>query len=109
MKIKARFNAQLFVFKVQCVKDKQAYFAELLYKSMKGAGTNETLLIRVIVSRCEIDMVQIKEKFESMYSATLASFIKVILGTFIKLGICGFIYLLYFEYREIHHLTSDEF
>ncbi len=61
---------------MQCVKDKQAYFAELLNKSMKGAGTKDGLLIRVIVSRCEIDMVQIKEKFASAYNATLASFIK---------------------------------
>lgn len=65
-----------FLAIINCVKDKQEYFAKSLHNSMKGAGTKENLLIRVIVSRCEIDMVQIKEKFEALYNSTLDSFIK---------------------------------
>ncbi len=34
-------------------------------------------LIRIVVSRCEIDMVQIKQKFATSYKSSLADFIKV--------------------------------
>lgn len=61
---------------VSCVKDRQAYFATLLYKCMKGLGTKESVLTRVIVSRCEVDMVQIKQKFQTLYSTKFADFMK---------------------------------
>ena len=44
---------------------------------MKGAGTDDDSLMRVVVSRAEIDMVQIKEAFQQEYGKTLASFISV--------------------------------
>lgn len=61
---------------VKCVRSKPAYFAEKLYKSMKGLGTNDRVLVRVMVSRCEVDMVQIKKIFYQKYHKTLGSFIK---------------------------------
>ena len=62
---------------VKSVRDRPAYYAERLYKSMKGLGTDEHTLTRVMVSRSEIDMVQIKQRFQELYGKTLASFIKV--------------------------------
>lgn len=44
---------------------------------MKGLGTDDESLIRVVVSRCEIDMVQIKDAFKAEYNQTLGEFIKV--------------------------------
>jgi annexin A7/11 len=38
---------------VQCSRNAPAYFAERLWNSMKGAGTDDSLLIRIIVSRSE--------------------------------------------------------
>jgi len=61
---------------VKCVRDHHAYFAERLYKSMKGLGTDECTLTRVMVSRAEVDMVQIKQRFQAIYGKTLGSFIK---------------------------------
>lgn len=61
---------------VKSVRDRPAFYAEKLYKSMKGAGTDEHTLTRVMVSRSEIDMVQIKQRFQEHYGKTLASFIK---------------------------------
>nr|XP_028597009.1 annexin A4 isoform X2 [Podarcis muralis] len=61
---------------VNCIRNRHAYFAERLYKSMKGLGTNDDTLIRVMVSRCEIDMIDIKAEFKRMYGKSLYSFIK---------------------------------
>ncbi|OQV17308.1 Annexin A7 [Hypsibius exemplaris] len=55
-------------------KHKDTYFAELLHKSMKGhLGTNHKALIRTVVSRCEKDMVPIKERFQEQYHKSLGS------------------------------------
>ncbi|KAJ7425750.1 Annexin A4 [Willisornis vidua] len=61
---------------VKCMRNKPAYFAERLYKSMKGLGTDDSTLIRVMVSRSEVDMVYIRKEFLSMYGKSLHSFIK---------------------------------
>ncbi|XP_067832746.1 annexin A13-like [Heptranchias perlo] len=61
---------------VQCTKDCQAYFAEVLHEAMKGAGTNEDTLIRIIVSRSEVDLPSIKEKYQEIYKKPLADAIK---------------------------------
>uniref|UniRef100_A0A8B9N635 Annexin n=1 Tax=Accipiter nisus TaxID=211598 RepID=A0A8B9N635_9AVES len=61
---------------VKCVRNKPAYFAERLYKSMKGFGTDDNTLIRVMVSRSEIDMLDIRREFLTMYGKSLYSFIK---------------------------------
>uniref|UniRef100_A0A8C7DXN5 Annexin n=1 Tax=Naja naja TaxID=35670 RepID=A0A8C7DXN5_NAJNA len=61
---------------VKCMRNKPAYFAERLYKSMKGLGTDDDTLIRLMVSRCEIDMIDIKGEFKRMYGKSLYSFIK---------------------------------
>ena len=37
-----------------CVRSRAAYFAERLYQSMKGAGTDDATLIRVVISRSEV-------------------------------------------------------
>lgn len=87
---------------VKCIRSKPAFFAERLYKSMKvnisclsiktsevqcgittvclrlqGLGTTDSVLIRIMVARAEIDMLDIKAEFLKMYGKTLYSFIKV--------------------------------
>ncbi|XP_075154276.1 annexin B11 isoform X2 [Haematobia irritans] len=60
----------------RCVNNKAEYFASRLHKSMAGIGTNDKQLIRVIITRCEIDMGDIKAAFERMYGKSLKSWIK---------------------------------
>lgn len=61
---------------VGCVRSRHDYFAGQLHRAMKGIGTDEDTLTRVMVSRCEIDMEQIKRAFKDKYGKTLYSFIK---------------------------------
>ena len=61
---------------VKCAQHRPAYFAERLYKSMKGAGTNDKALIRLMVTRSEIDLADVKSAFELKYGQTLEAFIK---------------------------------
>lgn len=77
--IKSEMSGNLesgFLAIVKVARNMPAYFAERLYHSMKGAGTNDQSLIRLVVSRCELDMGFIKQEFQRLYGKTLASFIK---------------------------------
>ncbi|KAK3106197.1 hypothetical protein FSP39_014869 [Pinctada imbricata] len=64
-----------FLAVVRCIRSKAAHFAKELYKSMKGLGTDDDRLCRILVSRCEVDMVQIKEEFQREFKQTLGMFI----------------------------------
>ncbi|XP_076365648.1 annexin A5-like [Tachypleus tridentatus] len=55
----------------RCVENRPAYFAEKLHKSMRGLGTNDRTLIRIVTSRCEIDMVQIKHEYQKLFGKPL--------------------------------------
>lgn len=44
---------------------------------LQGLGTTDSVLIRTMVARAEIDMLDIKREFLKMYGKTLYSFIKV--------------------------------
>lgn len=52
------------------------FYAKRLHASMSGIGTNDRDLIRLIVTRSEIDMMDIKEEFQRKYGASLKSFIE---------------------------------
>ncbi|XP_052737552.1 annexin B9 isoform X2 [Bicyclus anynana] len=61
---------------VKVVRNKPLFFAERLHKSMKGLGTNDRQLIRIMVTRCEVDLGDIADMFQSKYGESLQSWIE---------------------------------
>ncbi|KAK6492532.1 annexin A3-like isoform X1 [Huso huso] len=66
----------LLVAVVKCVVNTPAYFAERLYKSMKGGGTDEATLSRIMISRSEIDLLDIRAEYKKLFGYSLHSNIK---------------------------------
>merc|ERR1712004_306351 len=60
---------------VKFARDPIEFYADRLYKSMKGAGTDDDTLIRLVVGRAEIDLDHIKYVFHEKYEKTLHEFI----------------------------------
>ncbi|XP_020669593.3 annexin A3 [Pogona vitticeps] len=61
---------------VKCVNNTPAFFAKKLNKSMKGAGTDESTLNRILVSRSEIDLLDIRAEYKKLYGCSLHSAIQ---------------------------------
>ncbi|MCL7034770.1 hypothetical protein MKW94_021611 [Papaver nudicaule] len=57
---------------LKCAENPAKYFAKELYKSMKGLGTTDSTLIRIVVTRTEIDMQYIKAEYHKKFRKTLA-------------------------------------
>lgn len=60
---------------------------------MKGLGTDDNRLIRLIVTRCEVDMGEIKNVFLQQYGESLEDFISVSYVKILQRYICHYIYI----------------
>lgn len=67
-------TGMMYIFR--CLNNKAEFFAHQLHQAMDGLGTNDQKLIRLIVTRCEIDMVEIKGAFQRLFGESLKSSIK---------------------------------
>ncbi|CAH1255320.1 ANXA7 [Branchiostoma lanceolatum] len=61
---------------VSCVRNLPGFFSKRINDACKGWGTDDTTLIRCIVSRSEIDLVQVKAVFETRYGRPLSEAIR---------------------------------
>jgi len=59
----------------RCTRARCAYFAKRLMKSMKGLGTDDTTLVRIVVARADVDMGAIKQRFHAAYGKSLGEWI----------------------------------
>jgi len=72
--IKAEFSGDCkdgFLAVIRCIRNRPAFFAKRLYNSMAGMGTTDRQLIRILVTRCEVDMVDIKMNYQAKYGKSL--------------------------------------
>ena len=61
---------------VYAVVSPSEFFATKVNKAVKGLGTNDKLLIRILVSRCEIDIPYIKQYYKQIYKKDMVEDIK---------------------------------
>ncbi|CAF4219276.1 unnamed protein product, partial [Didymodactylos carnosus] len=61
---------------VRVMRNRPGYFAYQLKKALKGLGTDEEALNRIIISRCEVDMIQIKEEYSQIGKRTLENHVQ---------------------------------
>ena len=52
------------------------YFASKVNEALKGAGTNDKLLMRILITRDEVDMPQIKQCYKKLYGKDMVEAIK---------------------------------
>ncbi|XP_070780487.1 annexin A1-like [Enoplosus armatus] len=77
---------------VKCAWNTPAFFAEKLHLAMKGHGTCDDTLIRVLVSRSEVDLKKIVEEYRAMYDVGLQEdILSDTKGHYqgVLLGLCG--------------------
>ncbi|XP_069599983.1 annexin A5 isoform X1 [Ranitomeya imitator] len=56
---------------VKSVRSVPAYLAETLHNAVKGAGTDDSTLVRVMVSRSEIDLLDIRKEYRKNFGKSL--------------------------------------
>ncbi|CAL1270978.1 unnamed protein product [Larinioides sclopetarius] len=57
---------------VYCIKGRNKFFAKQLKDCLKGLGTDDSALVRILVSRSEIDLEDIKEAYLKLFKKDLA-------------------------------------
>lgn len=61
---------------VKCSQSIPAFFAERLHKSMEGIGVRHDTITRIVVSRSEIDLADIRSAYEQKYGKSLEAKVK---------------------------------
>ncbi|XP_058227320.1 annexin D5-like [Rhododendron vialii] len=67
----SKFKCALLTI-LQCAENRRKYFAKALHKAMDGIGTDDETLTRIIVSRAEVDIEDIKAEYLKKYEKSLS-------------------------------------
>uniref|UniRef100_A0A8C2WFY5 Annexin n=1 Tax=Cyclopterus lumpus TaxID=8103 RepID=A0A8C2WFY5_CYCLU len=60
-----------FLTLVECFENRQLYFANRLNEAMKSKGAKEKVVTRIMVSRCEVDLMKIRTEFRKQHKRSL--------------------------------------
>ncbi|XP_053491186.1 annexin A2-A isoform X1 [Ictalurus furcatus] len=60
-----------FLTLVECFENKQLYFANKLNDAMKSKSVKDKVLTRIMVSRCEVDLMKIRMEFKAQFGKSL--------------------------------------
>ncbi len=63
--------SKAYIALVNNIRSRPIYFAKEIKKALKGLGTDEHTLNRIVISRCEIDTVQIKIEYPLLFKSTM--------------------------------------
>ena len=69
-------NKKFLTTILEALQDTPTFYAWRLRESVQGIGTNDSRLVRVIVSRCEVDMPKIKQAYQRVFSRDLVKDIR---------------------------------
>ncbi|WOH14738.1 hypothetical protein DCAR_0934260 [Daucus carota subsp. sativus] len=61
----------ILIVVVRCIDSPHKHFAEVIYNSMAGLGTDESSLTRAIITRADIDMKKIKEEYQDVHKESI--------------------------------------
>ncbi|KAM8938942.1 annexin A10 isoform 2-T2 [Pelodytes ibericus] len=67
---------QLLLAIVSCVRDKPSYFAYRLYSAIHDFGFHNKTIIRTMIARSEIDLINIRQRYKERYGKSLFHDIK---------------------------------
>ncbi|KHN73840.1 Annexin A7 [Toxocara canis] len=77
--IKSEFSGDTkngFITLIECIQSTPKFFAHRIHHTMKGFGTNDSELIRLIVSRSECDLALIRDAYPIEFEKTLVDAIR---------------------------------
>jgi len=70
---------------VKSIRDKSAFYAERLHQSIYGFHKNDRNLIRIVTTRSEKDMGDIKKAYCTMYGKSLEAAVSVRISIYVLL------------------------
>ncbi|TRY92617.1 hypothetical protein DNTS_029057 [Danionella cerebrum] len=61
-----------FLTLVECLENKHLYFASRLIDAMKSKSVKDKVITRIIVSRCEVDLMKVRKEFKRNFGKSLS-------------------------------------